>query len=109
MVECPRGTKTRKRKLFRYILKTYSYIGTCSKSRYLDGKEKPKKTREKQITKKKKRKDKRIKEGKIKIRKEKENIKENQEAADKNLPGVQAHCAVFFGGGGMVGSLFLVL
>ena len=30
------------------------------------------------------------------IRKEKENIKENQQAAvDKSLPGVQARCAVF--------------
>ena len=26
MVECPRGAKTRKPKLFRDILKTYSYI-----------------------------------------------------------------------------------
>ena len=26
MVECPRGAKTRKPKLIRYILKTYSYI-----------------------------------------------------------------------------------
>jgi len=32
----------------------------------------------------------------MKIRKENENIKENQEAADKNLPGVRARCAVFF-------------
>ena len=30
-------------------------------------------------------------------RKEKENMKENQQAAvDKSLPGVQARCAVFF-------------
>ena len=34
--------------------------------------------------------------GKDKKRKEKENIKENQQADDKNLPGVQARCAVFF-------------
>ena len=37
----------------------------CSTSRYLDGKEKPKKTKEKQITKKKKRKDKRIRKTKL--------------------------------------------
>ena len=34
---------------------------------------------------------------KVKIRKENENIKENQQAAvHKSLPGVQAPCAVFF-------------
>ena len=40
-MESPRGAKTRKPKLIRYILKTKFYI--CNKSRYLDGKEKPKK------------------------------------------------------------------
>ena len=62
-MECPRGAKRRKPKLIRYILETYRY--TCSASRYLDGKEKPKKTKKKQITKKEKRKDKRIRKTKL--------------------------------------------
>merc|ERR1711984_53758 len=75
MVDCPRGAKRGKPKLFRYILKTYSYI-FVAQAVILTVKRS-------------------LKRRKKKIRKEKENIKENQEAADKNLPGVQARCAFF--------------
>ena len=39
--------------IIRYILETYSYIYFFNTNRYLDVKEKPKKTKEKQITKEK--------------------------------------------------------
>ena len=62
-MECPRGANTRKPKLFDiYLRHIVIYFST---SRYIDGKEKPKKTKKKQITKKKKRKDKRIRKTKF--------------------------------------------
>merc|ERR1712208_40818 len=99
MVECPRGAKTRKPKLFRYILKTYSYIfvaqaviltvkRSLKRRKKADNKEKEKKRQKNQKNE--------IIRRKGKDKKRKRNIKENQHAADKNLPGVQARCAVFY-------------
>ena len=62
-MECPRGANTRKPKLFDIYLR-YIVI-YCSTSRYIDGKEKSKNTKKKQITKKKNRKDKRIRNTKL--------------------------------------------
>ena len=63
MVECPRGAKTRKPKLIRYILKTYSYIFVAQP--VILAVKRSIRRRKKQITKKKKRKDKRIKKTKL--------------------------------------------
>ena len=55
MVECPRGAKTRKPKLFRYILKTYSYI-FVAQAVILTVKRSLKRRKIKQITKEKEKK-----------------------------------------------------
>ena len=89
--------------IIRHILQTYSYI-FVAQAVIPTGKCSLKRREIKQITKEKKRKDNRIRKtklqkGNVKIRKEKENIKENQQAAvDKSLPGVQVRCAVSFSG-----------
>ena len=84
-MECPRGAKTRKPKLIRYILKTYCYISVAQAVI---------------LTVKRSLKDERKADNKEKENKRQENQKNeviNQQAAvNKCLPGVQARCAVFF-------------
>ena len=93
-------------KIIWYILRQRCIITNIyifSTSRYLDGREKPKKTNDKAYNKTNRKEKTREsgkrsykKECKKKIVEEKENMKVQQAPFDKILPGVQVRCAGFF-------------